>query len=201
MVETDFRNEALKTCPVLSVGSGLAQIIVDDKDPLFGSAKGPSAFCQTVLQAGRLPVLQNLLGRGLPDVDHRKTLKVGSADLLGASRTKVQKRRRSGSSSPPSFGNVADPSSRRWSRRLRLTSTRLRFISGSFDHDGCELAPLTDGGELLLRTPLTFLSIGNASCLELLSYLNKPKQPFKPNDRAISVYGCIVVGRSLGRNA
>jgi hypothetical protein len=39
---------------------------------------------QPVLQPGGLLVAENLLGRGLPDVDHRQPLEVDGSYLLGA---------------------------------------------------------------------------------------------------------------------
>src|SRR5215213_3095455 len=82
MVEAHLRNQTLESGPVLPLGGGVAQIVVDDHYPLLGSAQLPGATNQPVLQPGGLLVPENLLGGGLPDVDHRQALEVDRTYLL-----------------------------------------------------------------------------------------------------------------------
>src|SRR5215212_7516382 len=82
MVEAHLRNQTLESGPVLPLGGGVAQIVVDDHYPLLGPAQLPGAVNQPVLQPGGLLVAENLLGGGLPDVDHCQALEVDGSYLL-----------------------------------------------------------------------------------------------------------------------
>ena len=84
MVEAHLRDQTLESGPVLPLGGGVSQIIVDDQNTLLGPAQVPGAVDQSVLQPGGLLVAKNLLGGGLPDVDHRQALKVDGGYLLRA---------------------------------------------------------------------------------------------------------------------
>lgn len=84
MVEAHLRNQTLEASPLFTLGGGVAQIIVDDQNPLLGPAQLTRTANQPVLQPGGLFVLEHLLSGGLPDVDHRQTLEMDGTYLLGA---------------------------------------------------------------------------------------------------------------------
>src|SRR5918999_1768378 len=86
VVEAHLRDQPLEARSLLTLGSGVSQIVVDDHYPLFGPAQLPRAVDQPVLQPGGLLVPENLLSSGLPDVDHRQALEVYGSYLL---RTRV----------------------------------------------------------------------------------------------------------------
>ena len=82
MVEAHLRDQTLESGPVLPLGGGVSQIVIDDQNPLLGPAQLPGATGQAVLQPSGLLVAENLLGGGLPDVDHRQALEVDGSYLL-----------------------------------------------------------------------------------------------------------------------
>jgi hypothetical protein len=74
LVKAHLRNQTLESGPPLTLGGGGPQIVVDDHYPLLGPAQLPGTVDQPVLLPGGLLVAENLLGGGLPDVNHRQTL-------------------------------------------------------------------------------------------------------------------------------
>ena len=69
MAETDLGNQLLEAPAVGRAGAGLAQILVDDLDPLARPAEILGAIDQAVLQLGALLVMLDLGHRGLAHVD------------------------------------------------------------------------------------------------------------------------------------
>jgi hypothetical protein len=84
MVEAHLRDQTLKPGPLSTFGGGASQIVIDDQNPLLGPAQPPGTVDQPLLQPRGLLVAENLLGGGLPDVDHRQTLEVDGIYLLRA---------------------------------------------------------------------------------------------------------------------
>ncbi len=81
MIETNLRDQSLETFPPFRVGAGAAQIIVDDQHPVGGPAHPLSIIFQPILQPRRFPMVQHLLGGGLPDVDYRQTVEMRLCNL------------------------------------------------------------------------------------------------------------------------
>jgi hypothetical protein len=81
MAKADLGDKALEPRPPLCRSAGATEIIVNDRDPGPGPAKTAGMIDKPVLDAGRLPVLLQLLQRRLPDVDDRLPVKVAREDL------------------------------------------------------------------------------------------------------------------------
>src|SRR5215210_3766357 len=69
MAEADLGNQLLEALPLGRAGAGLAQILVDDLDPLPRPAPCLSPLNQTVLQLSTLLMMLDLGQRRLAHVD------------------------------------------------------------------------------------------------------------------------------------
>jgi hypothetical protein len=83
MVQADLRDEALKAQPPLDTGARLAQIVVDHQDPVRGPAQRLGARDETILQPGRLLMIEHLLHGGLADVDDGQPIPMQGAYFPG----------------------------------------------------------------------------------------------------------------------
>lgn len=81
MVQADLGDQPLEAGPVHHAGGGAAQILVDHQDPGRGPAQTGGPLDEPVLQAGRLCVINDLLGRRLSDIHDRETVPMPRLDL------------------------------------------------------------------------------------------------------------------------
>ena len=81
VVEGDLGQQPLEPGPALDRLAALAQVVVDDGDAVAGPAEGDGAVGQGVLAGGRLLVVDDLLGRGLADVDDGRAVEVPGPEL------------------------------------------------------------------------------------------------------------------------
>ena len=74
--EADIRHELSKPLSPRRRRAGLALVGIDHDDSILGPAERSCSGAQTVLTLRALDVLENLLHRGLPDVEVRGTIEV-----------------------------------------------------------------------------------------------------------------------------
>ena len=86
VVETDLGEQPLEAEPALGRGPALALILVDDEDAVRGPAEFDGPVDEGVLAVGGFPVLGDLLGGGLADVDDGQPVEMPGLDL-GRERT------------------------------------------------------------------------------------------------------------------
>jgi len=84
VVQADLRDETLEADPRCGARTGLAQVVVDDDHPLRRPPEILGARHQAVLEARRLPMVEDLLDRGLPDIDDGEAVVMAGRDLLRA---------------------------------------------------------------------------------------------------------------------
>ena len=82
MAEPDLGDEALEAGTAFNGRARASLVVVDNNDGLARPAELDGALGQGILQPGRLPVVFNLLHRGLADVDHRRPCAVAAVDLV-----------------------------------------------------------------------------------------------------------------------
>ena len=84
VVQTDLREQPLEAEPVLGRGPALALILVDDENAFGRPTEFDGPVDQSVLAVGGFPVLGDLLGGGLADVDNRQSVEMPGLDLRRA---------------------------------------------------------------------------------------------------------------------
>jgi len=85
LTQTDLGNESVESDPRnSSTAATHAQVIIDHDDLGSRPAQVDSPIHKAVLQALALPIVQDLAGRGLTDVDRGLTSKMGGCDLCCA---------------------------------------------------------------------------------------------------------------------
>lgn len=62
MIQAYLGDQAFKTHSPFRAGGGLAQVVVDEQDPLFGPAQSLGSSGEAVLQPRGLFMIQDLLG-------------------------------------------------------------------------------------------------------------------------------------------
>ena len=82
VAEPNLGDKALKAGTALDRCARASLVVVDDNNGLTRPAELNSALDQGILQPGRLPVVLNLLHRGLADVDHGRARAVAAVDLV-----------------------------------------------------------------------------------------------------------------------
>ena len=81
VVETDLGQQPLKAQSPLGRGPALALIVVDDEDAVGRPTEFDGPMDERVLAVGGFPVLGDLLGRGLADVDDGHPVEMPGLDL------------------------------------------------------------------------------------------------------------------------
>ena len=76
VVEPDLGQEPLEAGAVGGRAAAEAEVVVDHDDAIRPPAQGLGAGSELVLAVGRLPVLEDLLGSGLTDIDHGQPIEV-----------------------------------------------------------------------------------------------------------------------------
>ena len=83
LAQPDLRHQPLEALPLQAGRAGLAEVVVDHRDPFARPAEPGSPLDQAVLQFGALLVLADLPGRGLADVDIGELGAMRGGDPLG----------------------------------------------------------------------------------------------------------------------
>ncbi len=83
LAQGHHRDQPLIARPVVALGAGDAQVVIDDQATLLRPAQQARAPGQLVLPMAALGVLLDLQGRRLPDVDHGHPLQVGREHFRG----------------------------------------------------------------------------------------------------------------------
>jgi len=87
VVETDLGKQSLKAQSPLGGGPALALILVDDENAVRRPTEFDGPIDERVLAVGGFPVLGNLLGGGLADVDDGQPVEMPGLDLGSAEQT------------------------------------------------------------------------------------------------------------------
>src|SRR6266568_5747349 len=82
VAQSHFRHQPLKTRPIDSRSSGLAQILINDHNALCGPAQSERSFSEAILACGTFRVFEDLMEGALAHIEHRLALEVPRGDLL-----------------------------------------------------------------------------------------------------------------------
>src|SRR5205807_9926112 len=91
LIEGDLGQQRLKARPALGAGAAVALVFVDDGDNVAGPAQPDGPLRQGILPLGGLAVVEDLLGRGLADIDDGAAVEVMGLDL-GTERARPRER-------------------------------------------------------------------------------------------------------------
>ena len=84
MVHGDLGQQALEAEPAVGRATALAEVFVDDEDPLGRPSQGHGMAAEgTILSRKRLSIVRHLLGGGLSDIDDRQPGQMVRGDLAG----------------------------------------------------------------------------------------------------------------------
>ncbi len=82
MPHADLGHELLETLAIDRAGPRLAEIAVDDDDPIIGPAQRDGTLAESILALRALGILDDLSDRRLPDVQIGIPLEVAGRDFL-----------------------------------------------------------------------------------------------------------------------
>src|SRR5215472_1562739 len=205
MPQGNLGNQPLETRPIDRAGPGFAQIIVDHDDPGRRPAHRRRPVDQRVLQARRLAVVDDLLLRALPYVDHRQPASLAARHLPAETLPRHQR----GHDSPPAPAGGSGPDAALAARTAlpaitasQCTATR-RLASGRFSHRRAVTGSGVWGGSPLPRPrrhiPSTF------AAAQPLDDLDQPQQPltadYRTLIRSLTTHRCSLLSNSRHSSA
>src|SRR5512132_2457381 len=202
MPHGDLGDQPLEPHPAGRAGPGLAQVVVDHQHPGGRPAQRDRPLDQSILQPGRLAMVEHLLTGGLAHVHHRQPLKMALVHLAAQPLPRQQR----GHGRPPSPAGAhmsapAGPASGT-TATIRLASTASdrtavrRLASGSSAQD-CLVAHC--GARVFPRRPRRLALLATRAGSRRFDDLLQPQQPLTSEYRRLSylviIHECIVVGR------
>src|SRR5512132_785961 len=202
MPHGDLGGQPLEPHPAGRAGPGLAQVVVDHQHPGGRPAQRDRPLDQSILQPGRLAMVEHLLTGGLAHVHHRQPLKMALVHLAAQPLPRQQR----GHGRPPSPAGAhmsapAGPASGT-TATIRLASTASdrtavrRLASGSSAQD-CLVAHC--GARVFPRRPRRLALLATRAGSQPFDDLDQPQQPLTSEYRRLSylviIHECIVVGR------
>ena len=185
MPQGNLGDQPLETRPIDRAGPGFAQIIVDHHDPGRCPAHCRRPVDQRVLQARRLAMVDDLLLRALPYVDHRQPAGLTARHLPAEALPRHQR----GHDSPSASAGGSSPDAALAARTAlpaitasQCTAAR-RLASGSSSHRRAVTGSGVWGGDPLPR-PRRHIPSTLAGA-QPLDNLDQPQQPLTADYRTL----------------
>src|SRR5712691_2303830 len=185
MPQGNLGDQTLETRPIDRAGPGFAQIIVDHDDPGRRPAHRRRPVDQRVLQARRHAMVDDLLLRALPYVDHRQPAGLTARHLPAETLPRHQR----GHDSPPAPAGGSGPDAALAARTAlpaitasQSTATR-RLASGRSSHRRAVTGSGVWGGAPLPR-PRRHIPSALAGA-QPLDDLDQPQQPLTTDYRTL----------------
>ena len=201
MPQGNLGDQPLETRPIDRAGPGFTQIIVDHDDPGRRPAHRRRPVDQRVLQARRLAMVDDLLLRALPYVDHRQPAGLTARHLPAETLPRHQ----GSHDSPPAPAGGSGPAAALAARTAlaaitasQCTATR-RLASCRSSHRRAVTGSGVWGGALLSR-PRRHIPSALAGA-QPLDDLDQPQQPltadYRTPIRSLTTHRCTLPSNSL----